>query len=168
MPAASLAVIVTLCVPPAVWDAEPVIASDAALPGPVGVISAVVDVRPPELKVKVVAEDVEPVKERPENVATPLTAETVRVPERVPAPAETVTLAVDEVTVLLFASAMRTTGWVARSAPEAAATGAHTVTIFDAAPTTKVTEALLDIASEFSVPVMVALPTVVGAVSVAV
>jgi hypothetical protein len=167
-PAASFAVIVTFCVPPAVCDAEPVMTSDAAAPGPVGVTSAVADVRTPELKVTVVAEEVEPVKARPVKVATPLTAETVVVPASDPAPAAIKTLAVDEVTVFPVASVMRTTGCVDRVAPDEPATGAVTTKIFAAAPTTNETEAVFDMASVFSVALTTALPTVVGEVSVAV
>ncbi len=46
------------------------------------------------------------------------------------------TSAVDVVTVLLSASAMRTTGWVGRTEPEIPATGAVVTNTFAAAPNT--------------------------------
>ena len=57
------------------------------------------------------------------NVATPLTAETVVVPPNVPPEAVTVTEAVECVTVLPVASTRRTTGCVAKAAPEVPPTG---------------------------------------------
>ena len=58
-------------------------------------------------------------------LATPLTAETVGVPESTPVPEaiEATTLSVEEVTVLPLASTMRTTGEVERTEPEAAPPG---------------------------------------------
>jgi hypothetical protein len=163
-----LAVIVTFCVPPAVCDAEPVMTNDAAAPGPVGVTSAVADVRTPELKVKVVAEAVEPENPRPAKVAMPFTAETVSVPDSDPALGSTVTLAGDVVRVLPVASVIRTKGCVERVEPDAPATGAVTTRTFAAGPTTNETVSVSVIASELSVPLIVALPTVVAEVRVAV
>ena len=140
----------------------------AAAPAPVGVIVDVADVRTPDVKVKVAAEEVEPVNDSPAYVATPDTAASVRVPDSVPVPAATVTFAVDDVTVLSKASVIRTTGCVASVASESPATGAVTTRIFVAAPTTKVTVSVSVIASELSVPLIVAVPTVVAEVSVAV
>lgn len=70
----------------------------------------VAEVSPVELKVKVLAEEVEPVNESPAKVTTPDTAASVRVPDSVPVPAATVTFAVEEVTVFPLASVIRTTG----------------------------------------------------------
>jgi hypothetical protein len=57
------------------------------------------------------------------NVATPLTAATVVVPPKVPPDAVTVTEAVEPVMVLPEASTIRTTGCVAKAAPEVPPTG---------------------------------------------
>ena len=168
LPARSFAVMVRSCDAPALWLAEPVTTKAAAAPGPVGVTVDVAEVKPVELNVRVVAEAVEAVRPRPAKVATPFTAATVSVPDIDPALGAIVTLAVDAVTVLSFASVMRTTGCVDRSASDAPATGAVTTRIFAAAPTTNVTVSVSVIARELSVPLTVALPTVVGDVSVAV
>jgi hypothetical protein len=150
------------------WLLPALSAIDAAAPAPVGVIVEVAEVSPLEVKVNVVAEEVDPVNDSPANVATPDTAAIVRVPESVPAPAATVTFAVDDVTVFPLASVIRTTGCVASVASESPATGAVTTRIFVATPTTNVTVSVSVIANELSVPLIVAVPTVVAEVSVAV
>ena len=97
-------------------------------------IDAVAEVRLVTANVKVAADAVEPVNDRPENVATPDTAATLVVPDNVPLPAVTLTVLVALVTVLLFASAIRTTGCVDNTAPDAPATGCVATTSLLAAP----------------------------------
>jgi hypothetical protein len=123
-PTASNAVIVTFCVAPAVCVVEPVMTSFDAVPPPLGVIEFdVAEVKPVESKVRVYDELVRPVKVRSVNVATPPTAVTLVVPPIVPPEAVAVTVAVEDVTVFPFASAIRTTGCVDRTEPDAPATG---------------------------------------------
>lgn len=74
-------------------------------------------------------------------VTTPATAFTEVVPPSVPAEAATVTLAVEEGTVLPKASAIRTTGCVLRRAPATPATGCVVMRICVAVPAVKTTEA---------------------------
>jgi hypothetical protein len=83
----------------------------------------VAEVKPVESKVRVYDELVSPVRVRSVNVATPPTAVAVNVPPSVPPDELTVTVAVDDVTVFPFASAIRATGWVDMAEPEAPATG---------------------------------------------
>ena len=97
-------------------------------------IDAVAEVRSVTAKVKVAADAVEPVNDRPENVATPATAATLVVPDNVPLPAVTLTVLVALVTVLLFASAIRTTGCVDSAEPDAPATGDVDTNTFVAVP----------------------------------
>lgn len=159
----------TLTADPAVADCPlpAFTAIDAAAPGPVGVIVAVTEVRPVAAKVRVVADDVLPANDRPENVATPETAATLVVPDSVPAPAVTVTVFVAVVTVLSFASVTRITGCVVKVAPDAPAAGAVTTRSFVAEPATNDTEAVEVSALPASVPDTVAVPAVVDEVSVA-
>ena len=74
--------------------------------------------------------------ERPLNVATPFVAVTVAVPLSVPLPAfvpiATVMLALDDVTVLPYASSTVTTGCVVQAVPAAPPPGCIENTSFDA------------------------------------
>ena len=107
-----------------------------AEPAPVGCTVVVADVRPDDAKVSVCVVVERPENVTPENVATPDVAATVVVPPKVPVPAVTVTVAVDELTVLPLASTTRTTGCVVIVAPEAPATGCVEMDSAAAAPAT--------------------------------
>jgi len=78
------------------------------------------------------------------NVATPLTAVTVVVPPNVPPEAVTVTDAVEVVTVLFVESTIRTTGCVAKTAPDVPPTGC--VVIKTAVASVRGVAAVLDVA----------------------
>ena len=82
--------------------------------------------------------EVSPANVRSVKVATPLTALIDVVPPSTPPLATTTMVAVALVTVLLLASAIRTTGWVASTAPDAAPTGCVVTRIFAATPGVKV------------------------------
>jgi len=123
-------IVITGCVgksvPYVVFAAGVVIASDAAVPGPDGVIDAdVTDVNPDEANVRVCDVVVRPANVRFVNVAvpdTPATPEVACAPPNVPPEALTVTVAVDDV-AFPYASTMVTTGCVLNNDPDAPATG---------------------------------------------
>jgi len=106
------------------------------------VIDAVAEVRSVTANVKVAADAVEPVNDRPENVATPDTAATPEdacAPPSVPPDADTVTVAVDVVT-FPYASVTLTTGCVDSADPDAPATGDVATTSLLAAPADTATD----------------------------
>jgi hypothetical protein len=86
--------------------------------------------------------------ERLEKVATPLAAEMVVVPERVPEPGfvpmAIVIDAVEEVTVFPCASCTVITGWVAQALPAVPPEGWEVMASLDAVPGVTVMEVLLD------------------------
>ena len=79
------------------------------------------------------------------NVATPFVAESVVVPPRVPADAETVIDAVDDSTTMSLASRTLTTGCVAKAAPEPAPTGWVVTDNLVAVPATSNASAVADV-----------------------